>query len=61
MVSDNRQVIADKTAEFSRAKADGKPMDAVFMSGDAANQTTHTLPALYPPTHHGEPLWRQVE
>ncbi|CAM9912770.1 unnamed protein product, partial [Choristocarpus tenellus] len=34
-----------------RAKADGKPLGFMFMSVDAANQTSYALPALYPPTH----------
>ncbi|CAM9909099.1 unnamed protein product [Choristocarpus tenellus] len=37
-----------------RAKVDGKPLSFVFMSVDAANQTAHALPALYPPAHNGD-------
>jgi len=54
MVNGDRQVIADARAAAMRAKADGKPLEAVYMSADAANQTAHALPALYPPTHGGD-------
>lgn len=47
-VQNDRLVIAKQTAAAMRAKADGKPLDFVFM---AANQTSHALPTLYPPTH----------
>ena len=46
----DRLEIAKSTAAAFRAKADGKPLDFVFMAIDAANQTSHALPALYPPT-----------
>ena len=51
MVQADRLVIAKSTSNAMRAKADGKPLQFVFMSIDAANQTSHALPALYPPTH----------
>ncbi|CAB1104354.1 unnamed protein product [Ectocarpus sp. CCAP 1310/34] len=54
MVQADRLVIANRTGDAMRAKADGKPLNFVFMSIDAANSTSHALPAIYPPTHGGD-------
>ncbi|CAM9823764.1 unnamed protein product, partial [Choristocarpus tenellus] len=54
IIKADRLVIANSTSNAMRAKADGKPLDFVFMSVDAANQTALALPALYPPTHGGD-------
>lgn len=54
MVGADRQIIASKTSDSLRSKADGRPLDIVFMSADAANQTQHAMPSLYPPSHGGE-------
>lgn len=54
MVTADRYIIANRTEAALRAQADGKPLELVFMSADAANQTQHSLPSLYPPTHGGD-------
>ena len=54
LVKLDRQVIADRTHQARLAKADGKPLETVFIMADAANQTAHALPTVYPPTHGGD-------
>lgn len=48
-IIDDRQALADARAQARRAKADRKPLDVVYMSADAENQTAHSLPSLYLP------------
>lgn len=53
-VEADRQVIANNKAEALRAARSGNALDYVLVMADAANQTAHALPALFPPTHDGD-------
>lgn len=53
-VRKDRRVIAEETKAALDAKVNRTPWRRVFMTADAADQTAHSLPCLYPPTHESE-------